>query len=76
METVVAYGEDVRALHGGLLVRKGASPFPTAFPLDSLGFGVYTFPPGRQWESMSFLDPLEGTEITCDMVAWQCAHCL
>ena len=34
-----------------------------AFPLDSLGFGVYTFPPGRRGESMSFLDPLEGTEI-------------
>ncbi len=49
---------------------------PTAFPLDSLGFGAYTFPPGRQRESMSFLDPLEGTETTCDMVAWQCTHCL
>ncbi len=34
-----------------------------AFPLDSLGFGVYTFPLGRRLESMLFLDPLEGTEI-------------
>ena len=35
---------------------------PSAFPLDSLGFGIYAFPAGRRWESMSFLDPLEGTE--------------
>src|SRR5262249_37917245 len=36
---------------------------PNAFPLDSLGFDVYTFPTGRRWEPVSFLDPLEGTEI-------------
>src|SRR5262249_59882263 len=30
------------------------------FPLDSLGFGVYTAPPGWWEESMSLLDPLEG----------------
>ncbi len=35
---------------------------PNAFPLDLLGFGGYTFPVGRRRESMSFLDPLEGTE--------------
>jgi two-component system sensor histidine kinase DesK len=35
---------------------------PSAFPLDPLGFGVYTFPRGRRRESMPFLDPLEGTE--------------
>ena len=34
-----------------------------AFPLDLLGFGVYTSPVGRRRGSMSFLDPLEGTEI-------------
>jgi FAD/FMN-containing dehydrogenase len=37
--------------------------FLNAFPLDSLGFGVYTFPPVRRRGSMSFLAPLEGTEI-------------
>src|SRR5215472_6627976 len=35
-------------------------PSPNAFPPDSLEFGIYTFPLGG--ESMSFLDPLEGTE--------------
>jgi hypothetical protein len=35
----------------------------SAFPLDPLGFGVYTSPVGRRQESMAFLDPLEGTEI-------------
>ena len=40
---------------------------PSAFPLDSVGVvpcadpGVYAFPLGRRRESMSFLDPLEGT---------------
>jgi hypothetical protein len=36
---------------------------PSAFPLDSSGSGVYPFPVGRRRESMSFLDPLEGTEM-------------
>jgi hypothetical protein len=36
---------------------------PNAFPLDSLGFGVYTSPVGRRQESMAFLDPFEGTEM-------------
>jgi DNA mismatch repair protein MutL len=40
------------------------SEAPNAFPLDSLGSGGYPFPLGRQQESMSFLDPLEGTEIS------------
>ena len=44
--------------------RTGTSPVPTAFPLDSLGFGVYPFPVGRRRVSMSFPDPLEGTETT------------
>ncbi len=38
------------------------STSPNAFPLDSLGSGVYTSPVGRRQESMAFLDPLEGTE--------------
>ncbi len=37
---------------------------PSAFPLDSLGFGVYTSPLGKRRESMPFLDPLEGTETS------------
>jgi hypothetical protein len=35
----------------------------SAFPLDLLGFDGYAFPVGERRESMSFLDPLEGTEI-------------
>jgi hypothetical protein len=41
----------------------GASPVPMAFSPDSSGFGVYTFPIGERQESMSLLDPCEGTEM-------------
>ncbi len=44
----------------------------SALPLDSLGFGVSTFPPGRRRESMSFLDPLEGTEISGQTISGTC----
>ena len=37
----------------------------SAFPLDSLEFGVY--PAGKRRESASFLDPLEGTETSADL---------
>ena len=46
----------------------GSSPslcllFPSAFALDLFGCGVYPFPPGAPG-SMSFHDPLEGTETS------------
>ncbi len=48
---------------------------PNAFPLDSLGFDVYTSPPRRRQEPMSFLDPLEGTETNeVDLHAWFLPH--
>jgi 16S rRNA (guanine527-N7)-methyltransferase len=49
--------EQINVVHG-----RAEELAHNAFPLDSLGFGVYTFPPGRRRESMTFLDPLEGTE--------------
>ena len=35
----------------------------SAFALDLFGFGLYTFPLGAAG-AVSFLDPLEGTEIS------------
>lgn len=40
------------------------NPDPDAFLLDSLESGVYTSPLERQREPISFLNPLEGTEMT------------
>src|SRR5712692_204255 len=43
---------------------------PSAFSLDFLGFGVYTFPPGAAG-AMSFHDPLEGTETSLSFTCRQ-----
>jgi hypothetical protein len=51
-----------KLLHIEVFLALALVSLPSAFPLDLLGFGGYPFPVGRRRESMSFLDPLEGTE--------------
>jgi hypothetical protein len=47
------------ASHGGITCTVERN-LPNAFSIDLFGLSGYTFPVGRQRESMFFLDPLEG----------------